>query len=52
MAAAPDLYEALDRYCNRYLVDEYEDAELCWDADHHHSIKALFDALAKARGAQ
>ncbi len=51
IAAAPDLYEALDHYCQNYLLDEYEEPELTGiDQPQYEAVAALFSALRKARG--
>lgn len=50
IASAPDLLGALEGYAKNYLLDEYENPELCYDDTHRAAVAKVFAAIASARG--
>jgi len=40
-----NLLKAAEKVAKGWLVDEYENADLCMSPDHHAAIVALFDAI-------
>lgn len=47
---AEQLAAAVEAYTSKYLLDERESVEYCWDEEHFSAVNWLFDALEAYQG--